>query len=193
MTSAAPDPAAVVGVGLAVILALGAALWKAGNLRGEVNRAWAQRVDAVTTALTDRALDELQALRRETDRLLGDPDAENPPLLASVDPAPLVRRAEAVARYAQTRDRLDGYFRRLLRLAPLLIPTLIVLILSTALLTLYYSKIEHFADFRLAGLITLVGGGVVGVILFALYLIAEHRLSGAELLGGSRPPDGEAA
>jgi hypothetical protein len=186
-----PDPATVVGIGLGALIALGGALWKAASLRGDVNRSWSRRVDAATAALTDRAIDELQALRRETDRLLGDPDEASPPVLATVDPTPLVRRAEAVASYADTRDRLDSHLRRLLRVAPLLVPSLVVLIMSVVLLTLYFSDIAHFGGVRIAGLATLGVGGLPAVGLFGIYLHAQHRLSGAELMGESPPDEGE--
>lgn len=182
-----PDPATVVGIGLAALIALSGALWKAASLRGDVNRNWSRRAGAATAALTDRAIDELQALRRETDWLLGNPDEENPLVLTTVDPMPLVRRAEAVANYSGARDRIEHNLERLLRVAPLLIPALIVLIASVAMLTLYYADIAHYRGVRIAGLGALGLGGLPSGALFGIYLLAQHRLSGAELLGESPP------
>jgi hypothetical protein len=188
MNEAGPDAATVVGIGLSALVALGVALWKAASLRGDVNRAWNTRVDDVSAALTHRAIDELQALRRETDRLLGDPDEEDPPVLASVDPAPLVERARAVAKYSEARERIQGYFERLLKVAPLLIPVLLTLVVSDVLLTVNYADIAQYRGVKLAGLITGGSGAAAGVALYAIYLLGQQRLSGAELLG-QRPPD----
>lgn len=184
------DPATVVGVGIAALVALGAALWKAASLRGDVHESWSTRVDAATSALTDRAIDELQALRRETDKLLGDPEGASPPVLATVDPAPLVRRAEAVARYSDARKRIDGHLRRLLRVAPLLIPALIAVAISTILLTVYFAEIGHYQGVLVAGIGTFIVGAVTGAILFGFYLHAQHGLSGAEMLGDAPPEEG---
>lgn len=185
------DPATVVGIGLAVLLGLGAALWKTGALRGDINREWASRVNAATSALTDRTIDELNALRRETDRLLGSPDAEDPPVLASVDPTPLVRRATTAADYHKARRKLNGHFQRLLKIAPLLIPAVVLLGISDIALCLYFAKIAHVRSLLVGGLGSLGIGSIAGGLLFAAYLITEHRLAGAELLAQSNPTIGQ--
>lgn len=189
MTPNDPDPATVIGIGLAVLLALATALWKAAALRGDVNRTWSKRVDAATAALTNREIGELQALRRETDRLLGDPEDESPPILSTVDPAPLVRRAEAVARYAKTRETTERSLRLLLRVAPLLIPALLLITVGTTLVTLNYADLARFEGVCIAGLVLLSMGGLPAVALFGLYLLAQHRLSGAEIMGDQPPAE----
>ena len=178
----AGDPASVVGVGLAVLLVLGTGMWKAASLRGDLNRTWSKRVDAATAALTDRAIDELRALRAETDRRLGDEDDPNPPLLAAADPAPLIVRAEAVARFNRTGQRLRSHLDRLLLIAPYIVPVLVIAALGTVALTLFYAEIIDRRWVRVVGLIASALGFVLLVLLFGTYLSAQHRLSGAEIL-----------
>jgi hypothetical protein len=181
------DPGTVIGIGLTALLVLGGALWRAGALRGELNRDWASRVNAATTALTDRTIDELNALRRDTDQLLGPENAEDPPNLASVDPSPLVKRAVEAAGYYVARRKLVKYFDRLLWIAPLLVPDVLLLMVSDVALSLYCANIVHRAALLVIGLAALGLGVVAGILLAGLYLVTEHKLAGAEIQAQSGP------
>jgi len=60
--------------GIAPLIALGAATWKAAGMRGSQHENWSARVTVLKTGLDEQAIQELESLRESIDELLGAED-----------------------------------------------------------------------------------------------------------------------
>lgn len=165
-----------------MLLAVGAGIFKASSLRGDINSKWTRRVSFAVVALDEKAFSELELLRDDLEDML---PVRFDPAQAIADPAPLSLRAEATIRYYRTRTRMQGDFVRLRRACPVLVAALAAIEIAAAGLTTYYAELWHWAPLRIAGLV--LAGLAVVVLVFTVvaYAVLQHRLAGAEILAGT--------
>lgn len=186
MSLDAGSEAAVIGVGVAVLLGSATGVVKAASLRGDVNSRWTRRVQFAVAALDEKTFNELERLRAEIDEILPtdfDPDFD--PAEVITDPEPLTRRAGKTAAYYRARTRLELDLVRLRRLGPIAVGGLSVFAVATALITVYYAQLLHWGALRVVGLVLLVVSLVVLVPAVIVYVVLEHRLATGEILAGT--------
>jgi hypothetical protein len=176
------DQATIIGVGGAVLLAVGAGIFKASSLRGDMNSKWTRRVSFAVAALDEKTISELEHLRDDVEDIL---PARFDPGQAIADPAPLSQRAETTVRYHQSRTRMDGDFIRLRNACPALVGGLAAVEVAAAALTAYYAELLHWPALRVGGLMLAVLGVVVLVLTTVAYAVLQHRLASAEILAGT--------
>lgn len=148
MTLGAGEQAAIVGVGAAVLLAVGAGIFKASSLRGDMNSKWARRVSFAVVALDEKAISELALLRDDLEDIL---PARFDPGQAIADPAPLSQRAETTVRYYRARTGMQGDFVRLRRACPVLVGGLAAVEIGAAGATAYYAELWRWTPLRVGG------------------------------------------
>lgn len=186
---------AVVAIGVTALLALGPAIFKAANLRGDVNNKWSSRVDLAVVALDEKTVVELRELRDEINEVLPEPDAPFDPAQAIVDPAPLSARVERTAEYYERRVGMERNLDRVRRLGRVFVTSLSMIAVGVVPLTVYYSDLLEWEWMRWAGL-ALLGVGLVALISAAtVYIVCVDRLSGAEILAdtGAQASRGQTA
>lgn len=176
------DQAAIIGVGGAVLLAVGAGTFRASSLRGDMNNKWVRRVSFAVVALDEKAISELELLRDDLKNIL---PAEFDPGQAIADPAPLSQRAETTVKYYRARTQMQGDFVRLRQACPVLVGGLAAVEIAAAMLTLYYAELWHWTPLRIAGLVLGALGVAVLVLTVVTYAVLQHRLAGAEILAGT--------
>lgn len=178
-----------VGAGAAALLVVVGAVVRSATMRGETHNRWQRRVQYSDSALEQREIEELKALRRELEDVL--PGGEDPVALSTFDPTPLAERTSRVARLHSARDRMDSAFHTLRRLGPVFTALLVLLAGAIVLITLHYSEIAATNWIRIAGL-TL--GGITAaclVVAGAAYIVLHKRLADAQILSGwADPPEG---
>jgi uncharacterized integral membrane protein len=176
------EQAAIIGVGAAVLLAVGAGIFKASSLRGDMNSKWTRRVSFAVVALDEKAFSELELLRDDLEDML---PARFDPAQAIADPAPLSQRAETTIRYYRTRTQMQRDFIRLRRVCPLLVAALAAVEIAAAGLTTYYAKLWHWSPLRIVGLVLAGLGVAVLVLTVVTYAVLQHRLASAEIRAGT--------
>lgn len=144
--------AAIIGVGSAVLLAVGAGIWRAAAFRGDMNRRWSGRVDYTVAALEEKTIRGLELLRGEINEIL--PETFEP-TEAIADPTPLVKRAEMCAKAHRASVRMSRDFAWLLKLGMVLLGGLLAFGIATAAVTAYYAELIDWTWVRIAGLILL--------------------------------------
>jgi hypothetical protein len=172
--------AAIIGVGAAVLLAVGAGIFRYAGFRGDMNQRWSGRVDYTVAALEEKTIRGLELLRGEINEIL--PEVFDPKE-AIADPAPLVGRAEMCAKAYRARDRMERDFAWLLKLDLVLLGGLIAFAIATAAVTVYYAELVHWTWLRLAGLSLLAVSTMALIAAGGEYVWLQRRLSGAEILG----------
>jgi hypothetical protein len=179
------DQATIIGVGVAVLLGVGAGIFKASGLRGDLNSKWKRRVTLAISVLNEKAVEELRLLRIQINGILPPQPSDFDPSDVITDPAPLVKRADKAAQYYRASTGMERNFVWLRHLCPALVAALSATELSTVSLTAYYSELAHLTWVRVGGLILLGVAVLVLVISVMSYAILQHRLSGAEILAGT--------
>lgn len=172
----------VVGIGVAALLVIGPATFKAANIRGDTSNKWSARIDLAVVALDEKIVGELGALRTETDYLLAPANSPFDPAQAIVDPSPLSERVERTAKYYAARVRMKLDLDRVRRLGRVFVVSLAMLALADISLTLFYADLVKWGPLRWAGVV--VGGiGLIAMIAGAVvYIACIDRLSGDEIL-----------
>jgi hypothetical protein len=182
----AGSEAAVIGVGVAVLLGSGTGVVKAASLRGDMNIKWSRRVKFAVAALDEKTFNELEGLRTDITKILPtdyDPDFDPAEILT--DPAPLSGRAEKTAAYYRLRTRMETDLVRLRRLGPVAVGGFSSLVAASTLMTIYYAQLFQWNVLRALGIVLL---GVAAVILVAtgsVYVVLQHRLATGEILAGT--------
>lgn len=186
------EQATVIGVGVAVFLAVGTGIFKTSSLRGDMNDRWTRRVTRAVSALDEQATIALRQLRDAVDDLLpGDFD----PAQAIADPAPLSRRAKTITEYYSARTRMQGDFDLLLRICPVVRNGLIAVAAATVALTVYYAELWRWSWLELGGAVLGGLGALPLVLAVGAYAVLQDRLAKAEILAGTgvqAGPDGGA-
>lgn len=176
---------AIVGIGVASLLALVRAIIKAANLRGDTNSKWSSRVDLAVVALDEKTIVELKELRDEIDTVLPESDAPFDPAQAIVDPSPLSERVERTAKYYRARVRMETHLNRVRSLGRVFVVSLSLLTIAAVLIPAYYADLLGWDWARWLGF----GLGAAGLIILipagAVYVVWVDRLSGAEILAGT--------
>lgn len=149
-------------------------------MRGDVSEKWTQRVELAEAGLADRATSEALKLQDEIAELIG-VGSTSPPLLATVDPNPLARRAADFQKTLLVGNRLPGYFRWLLRLGPIAVGIVAIYLIAVAATFLDNSELVSSGLLRVGGIVLGLGAVICGLLLFAAIILLNQRLAGAEI------------
>ncbi len=162
-----------------------AALWKAASLRGDISEKWNNRVDVTFAGLSERAVQELFALRTEiNDLLIGSADGDFDPLKVVVDPSKLSGHVSKFQKCIQVRSKLRKRFEHLLKLGPIAVGIVGVYLIGVATVAAYYTELYRHWWLGRAGIILSSADIVAGMAVIADYAYLQHRLSSAEILSG---------
>ncbi len=162
------------------------ALWKAASLRGDLGKDWTPRVDTAEAGLAERATAEALVMQQEISEMIGS-GAGQIPRLATVDPAPLAKRAGELQKTLRVGARIPNDFRWFLRLGPLMIVASVVFLIGLAAVFADSSAILISTPMRAGGLILDVAALLAGLVLMIAYVVLNQRLSGAELRSREEP------
>jgi len=172
----------VVGIGVAALLVIGPAIFKAANVKGDTNNKWSTRVDLALVALDDKIVRELAEIGSATALLLPPADAPFDPVQAIVDPSPLSERVERTADYYAARVRMPKDLARACKLGRKFVASLSMLAIGIVPLTLFYAELITWGPLRWAG-VALSGIGLITLIVASIiYIICMDRLSDDEIL-----------
>lgn len=161
MSLSAGDQAQVIGVGVALLIASGAGVWRVATLRGNVNARWAARVAFAVAALDEKTIRQLQVLRDDVDAVL--PEGAFDPGQAIADPAPLSTRAEEAVSLHRTRRHMQSSISGLMRIGRAAVAGLTAFFVGVACTTAHYAELWDWRVLGLAGFI-LVGGSAVFLV-----------------------------
>ena len=171
----------VLALGAGFVVTTGGALWKAANLRSDVFSNYHRRVALAQAGIDERASAALRRLADKVTETLGDMERFQPEQ-ALADPTELQTQIEDVARLLTARTHLPLYFRRMLKIGPVLMVLLAVLLISILVALTYFSGWKRARGVGYAG----VWGGVASVTLISLvtayYFSLLHRFASAEIL-----------
>lgn len=179
------DAAAIIAVGVGALVAVGAGIFKAAALRGDMNTKWTRRVAFAVAALDEKTIAELEQLRDDVEDILPAGHDNFDPAQAIANPAALFARAEHTVSYYSARTRMQTDFVRLRKLCPLLVATLTGVEVAAAILTAFYAELLVWAWLRPCGLIILAVATSMLIFATAAYVVLQHRLAGAEILAGT--------
>lgn len=166
--------------GIAPLIALGAATWKAAGMRGSQHENWSARVTVLKTGLDEQAIQELESLRESIDELLGAED--DAPVAAIAEPAELLQSVRRFEKMMKTHRRVDANFKWLLRLGNILVVSMLLMIVGVICGALFLSKLVESSFLWITSL-SLVGIGLLAVTAcFFVYWTLQNKLSNAEEL-----------
>lgn len=166
--------------GIAPLIALGAATWKAAGMRGSQHENWSTRVTILKTGLDEQAIQELESLRESIDELLGAED--DAPVAAIAEPAALLQSVRRFDRMMKTHKRVDSNFRWLLRLGNILVISLLLMIVGVVCGALTLSKLVEDSFLWVTSLFLLGVGLFAAIVCFFVYWTLQNKLSNAEEL-----------
>lgn len=185
MTLEPGDEAAIIAVGVAVVLAVTVGIFKAASLRGDMNSKWAGRVAFAAAALGEKTISELEHLRDAVDQALpATPDGFDPSQ-AIADPAPLFARADRTVKYYRAQARLEKDLGYLRGLGPVLVGALIGVDIAAAVLTVFFAELLKWTWIKPVGFVLLVAASLVLGIAGCVYIVLQHRLADGEILAGT--------
>lgn len=182
--SNASNQAAVAAVLVPLWLFALGVLWKSSHLRGDVGARWSSRVGLAVASLTERAANALLVLNDTIASRLGGLSEPFDPWTLVTDPSELVEATSCFQTALKDRDRLRRWHGSQVRAAPYAIALSTMLVLVTALQSLYLLRTfgrASSAGFRWALITMWIVLGVGGFALGARYIYLEQRISGAEL------------
>lgn len=162
------------------------ALWKAASLRGDLGKDWTPRVDTAEAGLAERATAEALIMQQEISEMIGS-GAGQIPRLATVDPAPLAKRAGELQKTLRAGARIPNDFKWFLRLGPLMIIASVIFLVGLAAVFADSSAILKSTPMRAGGLILGITALLAGLVLMVAYVVLNQRLSGAELRSREEP------
>jgi hypothetical protein len=168
---------AVAGVG---------AFWKAASLRGDLGKEWNPRVEDTEIALADRATIEAVRLQAEITEMIGSGEGSLP-RLATVDPHPLLERAEDFKKTLLIGARVPRDLTWFLHLGEIMAAAAVAFLLGLAAIFCDSSELLSGDVLRVAGIVLCGLSVVVGLFLGGSYFVLNQRLSGAELRGQEDP------
>lgn len=175
----------MIAAGATALGILGAGIFRASNLRGDSNTKWSTRILLAASALDEKIVTELQALRGDIETALPGSEVPFDPANAIADPQPLSARVEKVAKFYRARVRMDKDLRRVLRLGRVFVVALILLALASGLLTCHYGELVDWSWLRVSGLIAGGLGAAVAIGSMGVYIVCVDRLASAEILAGT--------
>lgn len=185
--------ASIIWGGIATLLVLGGAIFKAAKLRGQLHSEWCSRVDLAVASLDEKTVAELGQLRDQIDAFLPEKMAPFDPAQTITDPAAMTVRVERSTKYFKARVKMENSLVRVRLVGHALLFGLLFEVVAVILLTLHYSEIVSGVDwlrwpgFALAGV-----GGVVLIVAMCVFVVCETRLSRGEILAGTSGQSQEA-
>ena len=184
------DRAAVIAVGLVLIVPAAGAAWKAASLKPDTYKSWHDRVDIIRSGLTEKAATELLRLQSLIADVVPSMTPSFDPFTLTKDPSELLPLVRTVQRLIVARGSATLTFERLLRVGPRLLAAVAFYTIGVILTTLSYAGLLRPAPLRVSGWVIGVAGLIAMLSLFALYAYYNHRLSGAEMLSSSANSNG---
>ena len=166
--------------GIAPLIALGAATWKAASMRGSQHENWSTRVSVLKAGLDEKAIRELENLRGNIDELLGAED--DAPVAAIADPASLLQSVRRFDKMMRVHKRVDSHFRWLLRLGNFLVIAMLLMIVGVVGGVLILSNLVNITWLWSGSLVLLGLGFTLTVVCFFVYWTLQNKLSNAEEL-----------
>ena len=109
------------------------------------------------------------------------------PRLATVDPRPLLERAEEFKKTLVTGARVPKDFDWFLRLGPIMVAAAAAFLLGLAAIFLDSSELLSSKILDVAGIVLCRASFVAGLFLVCAYFFLNQRLSGAELRSQEEP------
>lgn len=199
MSLSSGDEAQILGVGVAWVLACGAGVFKTADLQGTVNARWRDRTDFALAALQEKTVVALEKLRDDVSAVLPRTDvlgsdagvSQFDPGQAIADLEPLASQAARAAQLQRAHATMRQSFDRVLRICPLVVPSLVLALLGGGALAAYYGELTDVVGVRIGAFV--VGGlGIAGLMAFiTMWVVLMQRLSRAELLAGTTPHGGD--
>lgn len=185
MTLSAGDEAAVIAVGVTVVLAVTVGVFRVASLRGDMNSKWARRTAFAVAALGEKTIAELEQLRDAVDETLpATPDGFDPSQ-AIANPAPLFERAEKTVKYYRAQTRMEKDLDHLRGLGPILVGALIGIDAAAAVLTIFFAELLKWAWIKPFGFVLLVASGLTLVAAGGFYIVLQQHLADDEILAGT--------
>lgn len=176
------DGALALGAGF--VITTGGASWKAANLRSDIFNNYSSRVALAQAGLDERASNALRSLADKVNETLGALERFNP-TRALADPTELRTHIGHVAHLLAARANLRVYFRRMLRIGPVLTFLLAVLLVCVLVALTYFSGWKHDRSIGYGGLWTAVGSLACVSVVAVYYFVLLHRFSGIEILSAT--------
>ena len=167
-------------VGVTLLLPTLPGFWKAANLRTHAARDWSDRIEIIEAGLTERTKDELALLQAEIFRVLGGPEGDFDPLRVTVDPFPIVRRAERASALLTSCQRVSPQFKRLRQIGPLLLIELLIYTMGVGLATVHFTDQLPQRIVGTAGIAIASIGAAAAILTFVFYAYLINRLTRAE-------------
>ena len=174
----------ILSLGAVILLADLGVLLKVASLRGDIYSKWQQRVFLAEAGLSEKAAEELRHLKVQIDRIVGT-RAQFDPTRVVTEPADLLANVLRFKRLIETRERLQGQFRQLRNLGPVLVFTSLAFAVGIVLMFAHYGELTSNTFVRDAGTVLCVIFGAVAVVCCGIYIYLQHCLSGAEILSDS--------
>ncbi len=174
--------AGIVGVGVAITVAILAALWKMAGLRSEVLAAWSDRVQIVRASLDERASEELLALHARITEMLPSLTEPFDPTKLIVDPGVLQVSVSRFLGLLGARARLRHRYHLLLAIGPVMSFALIGGLISSCLAFSYFTGFTRYRTLGYIGIWIGLAAGATIVAGYSCYLYLQLRLSSAEIL-----------
>lgn len=183
-----PDPATVVGIGVACVLTLSGGIYKVASLRSDLANKWKGRVELSTSTLNEKTLAQLETLRdRISDEL---PAGPFDPLSVSLDPGPLSEMAGEAAKLHREASRMELDFERLKSTGDVFTAGFALLLVPSVGFTLYYGDIATWGWLRTVSIVALVVGGLITLVTGGVHTFLHRRLALAQEHSGTTDNDG---
>lgn len=172
-------------IGIAILAAVAAGMWKASNIRSDVSNRWGDRVYVAHAGLSEQASVALRALRKDLNEILVDEKAFDPRMVIK-DPASIRAQVKEFLKLMKLRDHLESNYQRLLAIGPWLLVAVACFGIGVA------AALGHLVGFWSTGWVAILGWLVMtisgaGCILgFGAYAFLQHQLSVAETLSRAK-------
>ena len=167
------------GIAITVLMGLGAAIYKASSMRGNIHREWSQRVDTTIAGLEELALTQLYAIRGELDQWAHRAEEywpegflPNPFSLSS-----LVRRYEKSLRY---RQRMEPDLKKLMAIGPAFLIALVMAFVAVVLMSVYHLDVAQLRTIQWLGYVLAAVAFTTLIIALIAYSTIQHRMTSAE-------------
>ena len=171
----------VLSLGLVLLLAVLAGVWRTASLRGDTFDKWRQRVELAEAGLSEIAAEELRHLQIEINFLLG-AETQFSPSQVVADPGKLLASVLRLKRLIETRNRLQSRFTVLLWLGPFFFWTLLTLAVGLVLTFTHHGGVASNPFLGDVGTVICVVSGTIVVTCFGVYVYLQQFLSSAEII-----------
>lgn len=172
----------VVAIGITLLIALVAALWKGASIRGDIHQKWNSRIDIVLSALAERTMSQIRKINSSSSKFLSGIGSDfNPIQIIEQPPKELIDSAKDFISTEKIYSNLKGQLKKFYLVGIFLILGSVLTCISVILFTYYfYAYHSNNIIFYLAILFGLPGLLCL-VVTIILYIYYNNRLSKAEL------------